>query len=193
MSANLAIIGPDNGLSPVWHQSSVWTKDGNFRVIWFQVSQFLPEASLGLWVLPLPASVCGSMGLSVYPSRVCLHNNSSPVEARITYFGPEMQNTLVKIHIHLWLIDFDFRGQILLKSQNLLHFELVFSVLSVISWRDPPSNFLPNILALWLKWHCDRGSNSMQRTANGRALWHRLFHSATASWFVHLGCSMYSM
>ena len=52
---------------------------------------FLPEASFGLRVLSLPVSVC------VYQSRACPHDNSSPVQARITKFGPEKQNTLVKI------------------------------------------------------------------------------------------------
>ena len=59
--------------------------------------QFLPEASFGLRVLSLPVSVC----VCVYQSLACLHDNSSPVQARITKFGPEKQNTLVKIPIVL--------------------------------------------------------------------------------------------
>ena len=35
----------------------------------------------------------------VYQSLACPHDNSSPVQARITKFGPEKQNTLVKIPI----------------------------------------------------------------------------------------------
>ena len=53
----------------------------------------LPEASFGLRVLSLPVSVC------VYQSLACPHNNSSPVQARITKFGPEKQITMVKIPI----------------------------------------------------------------------------------------------
>ena len=57
----------------------------------------LPEASFGLRVLSLPVSVCDC----VYQSLACPHDNSSPVQARITKFGPEKQNTLVKIPIVL--------------------------------------------------------------------------------------------
>ena len=58
---------------------------------------FLPEASFGLRVLSLPVSVC----VCVYQSLACPHDNSSPVQARITKFGPEKKNTLVKIPIVL--------------------------------------------------------------------------------------------
>ena len=57
------------------------------------LAPFLPEASFGLRVLSSPVSVC------VYQSLACLHDNSSPVQARMTKFGPEKQNTLVKIPI----------------------------------------------------------------------------------------------
>ena len=65
---------------------------------------FLPEASFGLRVLSLPASVCVcvSVCLSVCQSRVCPRDNSSPVQARITKFGAHMQNALVKVPIVLW-------------------------------------------------------------------------------------------
>ena len=61
---------------------------------WF----FLPEASLGLWVL-WPASVC----LCVCQSLVYPRDNSGPVQARITKFGPKMQKTLVKVPYVLWI------------------------------------------------------------------------------------------
>ena len=54
-------------------------------------ARFLPEASFGLRVLSLAASV----GLCVCQSRACPHDNSSLIQARITKFGPEIQNTLV--------------------------------------------------------------------------------------------------
>ena len=43
------------------------------------------------------ACVCGSVCpcVCVYQSRACPDDNSSPIRARITKFGPEMQNTLV--------------------------------------------------------------------------------------------------
>ena len=64
----------------------------------------LPEASFGLRVLSLPASVCVclSVCLSVCQSRVCPRDNSSPVQVRISKFEAQMQNTLVKVPIVLW-------------------------------------------------------------------------------------------
>ena len=47
---------------------------------------------LRLWVR---VSVC----VCVYQSRACPHDNSSPIQARVTKFGPEMQNTLVWVPI----------------------------------------------------------------------------------------------
>ena len=65
--------------------------------------QFLPEASFGLRVLPLPASVCLCVRVFVRPcvcqSRACLHDNSPLVQARITKFGTKVQKTLVKVPI----------------------------------------------------------------------------------------------
>ena len=58
---------------------------------------FLPEASFGLRVLSSPASVCPCV--CVYQSRACPHDNSSPIQARITKFRTEMQNTLVEVPI----------------------------------------------------------------------------------------------
>ena len=73
---------------------------------------FLPEASFGLRVLSSPVSMC----LSVCPrvcicicvcvracvcqSLACPHDNLSPVQARITKFGPEKH--LIKKSINYW-------------------------------------------------------------------------------------------
>ena len=62
----------------------------------------LPEASFGLRVLSLPACVCVCVCLCVRQSWACPSDNSSTVQARITKFGPEKQNTLVKIPIVFW-------------------------------------------------------------------------------------------
>ena len=43
--------------------------------------------------------VCVSVCVYVYQSRACPHDNSSPIQARITKFGPQMQNTLVWVPI----------------------------------------------------------------------------------------------
>ena len=65
------------------------------------ISWFLPKASFGLRVLSSPASVGLCVRVCVYQSRACPHDNSSPIQARITKFGPEMQNTLVWVPIVL--------------------------------------------------------------------------------------------
>ena len=66
-------------------------------------SNFLPEASYGLRVLSLPASVCVCVCVyvcvCVRQSSVCPDDNLSPAQATITKFGPEVQNTLIKIPI----------------------------------------------------------------------------------------------
>ena len=43
-----------------------------------------------------------SLCLSVCQSLACPRDNSRPVQARITKFGPKMQKTLVKVSIVLW-------------------------------------------------------------------------------------------
>ena len=76
---------------------------------------FLPEASFSLRVLWLPVSVCVHVCVCVnYELEVYRHDNQSPVQARITKFGPDVQNALVKISIVFCreAIDLDPQGQI---------------------------------------------------------------------------------
>ena len=40
------------------------------------------------------------------------HHNSSPIQTRISKFGGEVQNTLVKVTIVCEVIDLDFQGLI---------------------------------------------------------------------------------
>ena len=74
-----------------------------FSYLFLLFFPFLPEASFGLRVLSLPASVCVcvclSVCLSVCQSLACPGDNSGPVQARIAKFGPKMQKTLVKVPI----------------------------------------------------------------------------------------------
>ena len=56
--------------------------------------QFWPS---GIVITCVCGSVCVCM--CVYQSRACPLDNSSPSQARITKFGPEMQNTLVWVPI----------------------------------------------------------------------------------------------
>ena len=69
-------------------------RDTNKFHIVFTRGQFWPS---GIVV----ASVCLSVCLCVRQSLACPRDNLSPVQARITKFGPEEQNTLVKIPIVL--------------------------------------------------------------------------------------------
>ena len=73
---------------------SVW-----FRVVWpvFTRGQFWPSG-----IVVACVCVCVSVCLCMCQSRVCLRDNSSPFQARITKFGAQMQNTLVKVPIVLW-------------------------------------------------------------------------------------------
>ena len=71
------------------------------KLVYHLIYMFLPEASFGLRVLSLPASVCVcvSVCLSVCQSLACPRDNSGPVQVRIAKFGPKMQKTLVKVPI----------------------------------------------------------------------------------------------
>ena len=74
-----------------------------YRIVMAELKvYFLPEASFGLRVLSLPACVCVSVCLCVRQSWACPSDNSSTVQARITKFGREKQNTLVKVPIVFW-------------------------------------------------------------------------------------------
>ena len=53
-----------------------------------------------------------TLKVKIYPISACPHHNSSPVQARITKFGGELQNTLVKISIVLVVIDLALQSQI---------------------------------------------------------------------------------
>ena len=59
---------------------------------------------------------------------VCRRHGSSAIQARITKFGPEMQNTLVKILIVLGAINLDLQCRIQLKSSNWPLFDLVHTI-----------------------------------------------------------------
>ena len=69
---------------------------------WPSRIKFLPEASFGFRVLSLPASVCLCVCVSLCQSLACPCDNSGPVQASITKFGPKVQNNLLKVSIVLW-------------------------------------------------------------------------------------------
>ena len=93
------------------------------------VDYFLPEASFGLRVLSLPASVCLCVCVSVcpcmYQSQACPHDNSPLVQARITKFGTKLQRPCLRSLLFCgWSIS-TFKVKFNLKVKILPHFDLV--------------------------------------------------------------------
>ena len=70
------------GLAEILHVVVSWPSL-ELISLWPWSVDFLPEASIGLRVLSLPASVRQSVR-----HQVCQRDNSPPVQARITKFGP---------------------------------------------------------------------------------------------------------
>ena len=77
------------------------------------------------WPSVVVACVCVCVCLSVCQSLACPRDNSGPVQARITKFGPKMQKTLVKVPIVLWTDRPWPSGSNLTWKSKLIHFELV--------------------------------------------------------------------
>ena len=98
--------------------------------------EFLPEASIGLWVL-LPASVCVYVCQSVCQSLACLCNNSGPVQVRITKSGPKVQNNLVKVPNVLWSNHFFLhsRSNLTLRSKFTPFWACLHHISSLIQAR----------------------------------------------------------
>ena len=74
------------------------SKENLSHVHWSIITHFYPRPVLAFGYchrLRLWVCVC------VYQSRACPHDNSSPIQARITKFRQEMQNTLVWVPIIL--------------------------------------------------------------------------------------------
>ena len=95
-------------LNLLWHKS--------LDLIWYESKIFNRSSGVG------DGEPCIVENLFM---KWCVTCVETPVQARITKFGPEVQNTLVKILIVWGFIDFDLQGQIELESQNLPYFELV--------------------------------------------------------------------
>ena len=62
------------------------------NLVGIKVQPLLPQASFGFRVLSLPASVRPSVR-----HQVCPRDNSTPVQARLTKFGQNMQNTSLMV------------------------------------------------------------------------------------------------
>ena len=85
-------MADDMGLPMAWARVHISETTWRIYSIWSSM-EFLPEASFGLRVLSLHLSVC----LCINHKFVC----AIAVQVRITKFGSEVQNTLVKISIFL--------------------------------------------------------------------------------------------
>ena len=92
------------------------------------------------------------------PFWACPHYNSSPNQAKITKFGPEVQNTFVKIPIVLGGNWPRVQGQIWLKKPNFLASPLLEIHNHHITTREPwvprllhrPDCFIVSILCMYL-------------------------------------------
>ena len=62
---------------------------------------YMPVLAFG-YCRCLCLQVCLSVCVCVCESRVCLHDNSSLVQVRITKFGPEVQNIFFKVPFVSW-------------------------------------------------------------------------------------------
>ena len=92
---------------------------------------FLPEASFGLRVLSLPASVCPSVRPSVC---VCGKHllvrviTQHPVKLGSPNLDNRSKRPWLRSLLFWGVIDLDPQGQIELRSHNLTHFELVHAI-----------------------------------------------------------------
>ena len=104
------------------------------NVFWWnviEVLKFLPEASFGLRVLSLPASVCVSVRPSV---RVCGNHllvraiTRHPFKLGSPNLDHRCKRPWLRSLLFWGVIDLDLQGQIKLQSQKLPHFELLGTI-----------------------------------------------------------------
>ena len=79
------------------HQKAVVFCILDYSVLVFTRGQFWPSG-----IVVACVRVCVCVCVCVCLSLACPRDNSGPVQARITKFGPKMQKTLVKVPIVLW-------------------------------------------------------------------------------------------
>ena len=71
--------------------------NGMTFIVFFTRGQFWPSG-----IVVARVCVCVCVYLCACQSLACPRDNSRPVQARITKFGPKMQKTLVKVPMVLW-------------------------------------------------------------------------------------------
>ena len=88
--------------------------------------QFLPEASFGLRVLSLPASVCVYVCVRPCVNHELVHViTHHPLKLESPNLNHRCKIPWLRSLLFLCVIDLDLQGQIQFESQNLLNFELV--------------------------------------------------------------------
>ena len=162
---------------------------------------FLPEATFGLRVLSLSASVCVYVSLSMCQSRACPRYNSSPVSAKIpivcggdwlwpsrsnltsqskftpfwacpcdnsspiqawtTKFGPEVQNTLVKIPVVLgidwaWHVKFNIFSKSCLFASLLILLNICEACINI--WKRSLFHILNGCTHSVVSWTVEQAS-----------------------------------
>ena len=82
--------------------------------------------------------MCVWVCFCVCESRVCPHDNSSPIQTRITKFGPKVQNNLFKISI-VWSGDWSWlsrlKSNFKVKFYPSLSLKIVGTLRSLSFWR----------------------------------------------------------
>ena len=130
-------------------------RDNYTRNYWLELS-FYPRPVLAFeYCRCLHLSVC--VHVYVGHPRVCPRHNSSPLQDRITKFGSEVQNTLVKIPNVWGQMTLTFKVKFKLKVPNLPHFALVHTIThhlfklgspNLDQWCKTP--WLRSLLFLWM-------------------------------------------
>ena len=118
---NMSKVRPEYIIRIKIRAKSVFTKFG------FWVHNFLPEASFGLRVLSLPASVCVCVRPCVNHElvRVITHH---PFQLGSPNLDQRCKRPWLRSLLFCGTIDRDLQGQIELQSQNLPHFELFHAI-----------------------------------------------------------------
>ena len=128
-----------------------FTGPGQWRGQWRGALMFLPEASFGLRVLSLPASVCLCVRVSVC---VCVNHG---LVRTITHHSFKLESPnleqrckrpWLRCLLFLGIIDLDLQGQILLESQILPNFEFVRPITHQPFMLESPNLDRKCILAL---------------------------------------------
>ena len=126
-SRNLVIIALGNSLHWAielnhWRFISIRPSWANSCKIPIKTQWFLPEASFGLQVLSLPASVRPSITKFVHAITHYRFKLGSP------NLDQRCKRPWLRSLLFCGMIDCDLQGQIELQSQNLSHFELVHAI-----------------------------------------------------------------